>query len=612
MVEKPSPMDLDLDLPPEHSQLHQNLIENENIIGNNNDSMSVGLSPVQIQQEYYENLGDGDWVKYEKCNRNYLMQNIAFALFGSPSCEGNLTEVIGDQNAHLEGYSTRQQEQVMKVYNKICEQTKSCRVYIDDSARVYHDWNSYLENNTLAKCVLIVPQFGDSVDTASTVASIGAIGVIGRYEESFAVNLSVVPSPSLGLKARVLSSVDTARVAVFTPVGPAVLAGAAVATVTTGIYGLVRSSLHLHDRSVHEQSISPTDSEARGSWLNIAASSVGLAAGAASGLLSRSAAAGTNLTKFTAATLFFCNAVMSNRTAQNIIEDAQAAAINEYRSTLRSNRHSAETRRVQGNVQGNTEVIRGVKNIANKDQYFADVLKINKDINQHRLRISMTSDGNVNLNAQHKFNPSELYSMGPEDRTQLFTSLGPADLNARNVPTRVAPPTAVGRYVDNEDEGSGMLVGIHPGEIIRIGQLLVRVSTSGAENVALMLENLSQDIYANLMTVSFNVLSQLLPDDISRLRLLSPDEDLIVQIVKFVFNYMKHNRPLGDSSRDTDNGIVIVLREFFQEGVVRQDTILLLKDRLLGWITEEVDRRREQFPSKKLVICECCRGVRYA
>ncbi|CAH2210395.1 jg3538, partial [Pararge aegeria aegeria] len=43
--------------------------------------------------------------------------------------------------------------------------------------------------------------------------------------------------------------------------------------------------------------ISPTDAEARGSWLNIAASSVGLAAGAASGLLSKSAAAGTNLSK---------------------------------------------------------------------------------------------------------------------------------------------------------------------------------------------------------------------------------------------------------------------------------------------------------------------------
>lgn len=84
-------------------------------------------------------------------------------------------------------------------------------------------------------------------------------------ENMFAVKLTVAPSPSLGLKARVLSSVDTVNtvaslgavgvlgVAAFTPVGPAILIGATVATVATGIYGLVRSSIHLHDRRTHEQ-----------------------------------------------------------------------------------------------------------------------------------------------------------------------------------------------------------------------------------------------------------------------------------------------------------------------------------------------------------------------
>lgn len=273
---------------------------------------------------------------------------------------------------------------------------------------------------------------------------------------------------------------------------------------------------------------------------------------------------------------------------------------------------SAESRRVQGAVQGNTEVIRGIKNILDKDQYFADVLRINKDLNQHKLRISMTSDGQVNLNSQHKFNPAELYSLGKEGRAQLFSTLGPASVNSNNVPTRVVPSTtAVSGYIEGDEENT-TLVGIHPGEILRIGSLLVRVSASGAENVALMLENLSQDVYANLMTVSFNVLSKLIPEDIARLRLLSPEEDLIVQIVKFVFNYMKHKRPLGDASRENDNGIIIVLKEFFQDGVVRQETILHLKDRLLGWVDEEMDRRRVEFPNKKSIVCEICRGVRYA
>ncbi|XP_034830381.1 uncharacterized protein [Maniola hyperantus] len=695
----------------------------------NNGADSPILSPVQIQQEYFENLPDYDWVKYELSNRKYLLQNIAFALFGGPTSEGDMF-YSSLENAHLEGYTSRQKERVMNVYDKLCEQSKysqndediymsvllivcakpkpvkfyklepsdhwldlhqrtdtdiwctavfrvrkcipttvgakTCRVYVDENARVYQDWDSYLTNNTLPKCVIIAPQDGEYQ------------GVIQEGEDTFAVKLTVAPSAALGLTARVLSSVDTAStvasigavgvlgVAAFTPIGPVVLIGATVATVATGLYGLVRSSLHLHDRRVHEQSISPTDAEARGSWLNIAASSVGLAAGAASGLLSKSAAAGTNLTKtgqvlavsvevlrhanlvtggagvlnslvhiilkyrkhgeapttlelfqFSAATLFFCHAVVSNRTAQNIIEDAQATTINEYRSTLRSNRHrkifdkiSAESRRVQGAVQGNTEVIRGIKNILNKDQYFADVLKINKDINQHRLRISMTADGQVNLNSMHKFNPSELSSLGKEGRTQLFSSLGPASVNTSNAATRITPTTtAVTGYIDREEEPRGMLVGIHPGEIIRIGTLLVRVSASGAENVALLLENLSQDVYANLMTVSFNVLSTMVPEDIARLRLLSPDEDLIVQMVKFVFNYLKHQRPLGDPSRETDNGVMVVLAEFFQNGVVRQETILHLKDQLLRWVDSEMDIRRQEFPNKKSVVCGKCNGI---
>lgn len=273
---------------------------------------------------------------------------------------------------------------------------------------------------------------------------------------------------------------------------------------------------------------------------------------------------------------------------------------------------SAESRRVQGDVQGNTEVIRGLRNIANKDQYFADVLKINKDINQHKLKISMTPDGKVNLNSQHKFDPTELHSLGKEGRAQLFKSIGPAATGTNNVATRlVQPNTAVGGYVDKAEEGS-ILVGIHAGEILRIGAFLVRVSSSGAQNVADLLQTLSQDVYVNLMTVSFNVLSKLMPEDIAKLRLLSPDEDLIVQVVNFVFNYMKSQRPLGEPCQETDNGIVIVLKEFFQEGVVRNETILMLKDRMMGWVGEESECRRLQYPSKKMIICSTCCGVRYA
>lgn len=707
----------------ERSQLEtsQELPENNNVLPT--------LSPVQVQQEYFENLPECDWVKYEFNNRKHLLQNVAFALYGSPSSEGDMF-INNVENTNLEGYTSRQKENVMKIYEKICEQSKyaqndtdiylsvllvvcakphpvpfyrikpsdywvdlherndiimwytavfcvrkciptvvdakPCKVFIDEDARVYHDWQSYLTNNRLPKCVIVAPENGEYR------------GVLVEGQDTCLVKLIVSPTPSLGLKARVLSSVDMAStaaslgavgvlgVAAFTPVGPAVLIGATVATVATGIYGLVRSSLHLHDRRMHEQTISPTDAEARNSWLNIAASSVGLTAGAASTLLAKSAAAGTNVTKtgqalaasveilrhanlltggagvinslvhivlkyhkhgetpstlelfqFSAATLFFCQAAFSNRTAQQIIEDAQASTINEYRSTLRSNRHrkifdkiNAETRRIQGTVLGNTEVIKGIKNIVNKDQFFADALKINKDINEYKLRISMTADGRVNLNAVHKFNPSDLYAMGSEGRSDLFASIGPAAISSRNVPTRVLPTSVANNCNNLEQEETGMLVGIHPGEIIRIGSLLLRVSASGAENIALLLENLSQEVHANLMTVAFNILNALLPNELGRLRLFSLEQDLVEQIVTFLFNYMKHNRPLGEC-RNTDNGIIVLLKEFFQDGRVKRDTILRYKEKLLEYIDSELDKRRNLYPNKVRAICEQCQGVRF-
>ncbi|GBP34022.1 hypothetical protein EVAR_94033_1 [Eumeta japonica] len=641
------------------------------------------LSPQEIQQLYFENLNDCDWVRYEKKDRKHLIQNIAFALFGSPSIEGELEVTDQHESVNLEGYQSRQKEQVLKVYEKLCEQckysenkedivmsvllvvcarpkpldwfqiepsdhwvdlhikrdidiwctavfkirkciptvanAKPCRVYVDDSGRVYRDWNSYLTDNVQPKCVLIVPEDGEYT------------GILN--DENIAVSLTVVPAPSLGLTAKVLSTADVASTAaslgalgvvgaaMFTPVGPAVLVGATVATVTTGVYGLVRSSMHLHDRRTHEQTIDPRDSEARNSWINIAASSVALTAGAASTLLSRSAAAGANLTRtgralalsvdvlrhaniltggagvinslahiinkyrdhgekptaleifqFTSATLFFCNAVMSNRTAQNIIEDAQTKTINEYRATLRSNRHrkifdkiSAEPQRVKGSVLGKTEVIKGIQAIENKDEYFASVLRINKDVNQNKLRISMTADGKVNINAQHKFNPSELYGMGREGRNDLFKTLGPDCTTARNVPTRlISPYPSTVRDGQKEECHSNIITAISPNEMIQIGSFFIRVSMEDTESISVMLEEFSETAHANFMTICLNLVSRLVPQEITKIKLLHPEKDILSSVAKFVFNYLKDKKPLGVPCPRTGNPIDIALIEFFQ------------------------------------------------
>lgn len=224
----------------------------------------------------------------------------------------------------------------------------------------------------------------------------------------------------------------------------------------------------------------------------------------------------------------------------------------------------------------------------------------------------MTADGKVNLNAQHKFIPSELSSLDPNGRSQLFNSMGPDTNSANNVPTKLTPTVSRGYTETQEENENHLLVGIRPEEVLRIGTYLVRVSASGTENIAKLLEDLSQELYANLMTVVFNILSTLLPQDIAKLRLLSPEEDLVVQIVNFVFNYMKHKRPLGEPSAENDNCFEYVLKEFFQEGRVRQDIILMLKDKLMSWIEQEINSRHQSYPNRREIICEICKGVQFA
>ncbi|VVD00827.1 unnamed protein product [Leptidea sinapis] len=698
------------------------------------DDKLINLTPVDIQQEYFENLDSCDWVKYELHNRRHLIKNIAFALFGAPSDTEDLLLISNDEEENnLAGYTSRQKEQVMNVYEQIYDQRKysknnedivmsillivcvrpkplpfyklspsdywvdlhkrndvdiwctavfrvrkctpttsdatCCKVFIDDNARVYQDWQSFLTNNTFPKCVIVAPENGEYK------------GMLVEGTEEFVVKLTVSPSASLGLSAVVLSSADTMSTmasigalgvlgaSVFTPVGPILLGGAVVATVGSAVYGIVRSSMHLHDRRIHKQSISPLKAEARGSWLNIAGSSIGLGAGAASSLLAKSAAAGTNLTtvgkaltasveilrhanlltgsmgvinsivhfatnynkhgekptklellQFSTATLFFFQAAILNRTAQNIIEDAQTKTINEYRASLRSNRHrkifdklSAESRRVQGSIQGNTEVIKGIKIISNKDQFFSSVLRINKDVNEHKLRISMTSDGRVNLNQAYKIDPADLTTLSKEGRAELFSTVPSSPVNAPNVPTKLTPQAAGNIYNAEEENkrGDNIFVGIRPEEVLRIGLHLVRVSASGAKSVASLLEDLSQEAHANVMTVVLNLISKLIPEEIAKLRLLSPDEDLITQVVKFMLHYLKNKRPFGSPCAHNDNSLVIVLAEFFQDGLVKQETILILKDRLLRWIDSELERYRKCFPNKEIIICEACNGLRY-
>lgn len=112
------------------------------------------------------------------------------------------------------------------------------------------------------------------------------------------------------------------------------------------------------------------------------------------------------------------------KTAGTIIEESQAKALQNYWDSLRSNRHRKmmnkmvkETIRQQGGdvMKGRADVIKTLRNVPNKDQTFAFLIRNNKLMNKNGVRFS-AENGKINLNGVpidvNSFNTMERSEMG--------------------------------------------------------------------------------------------------------------------------------------------------------------------------------------------------------
>ncbi|KAJ2946071.1 hypothetical protein O0L34_g4990 [Tuta absoluta] len=676
------------------------------------DTEAVDMSAVEIQQEYYEAMGDADWELYEKKDRHGLLQKVAIALCGPPTKDGDLTE---DQPyLKLQGYDTRSEDIAMRVYKKICEQekyshngeniivsiirvvcvvpskdipfykkeptdywydlhtkkgkdvcisifhvfcirkcislkpdVKSCRIYIDHDARVYKNWKSYLTENNLPKCVLVVPLNGEykgKVENTEIPVS---------YEDFVMpdVMLNVLPSPALGLGAKILSIADTTNTVagigaivgaiglVAVPVaGPLALGTVVAVGAATSVYGIIRSSIHLADRGNHEQDISLLNSESRASWLNILVSTAGLSFSAAGKLVAWAASTGTNikilvnavqflkyttiasgllglvngfgvmihnyvqynekptkleLFQFTSSLLFFGIGVMSNQTAQEIVEDAQAKSINNIRDSLTSNakrkmfdKITAETRRVRGAIQGNADIIKGLKTITNKNEFFAKLSKMNKQMNANKLRISLNSEGATMINNQHQMILSKLTELGKTGRDKLFETFGPAMINSKNVPTRLTASSSAVPLLQLPVKNN-FLAYIRPEEVLRIACFLNSLCRAEKDIMCELLSEISSDVHQAFILLCVEFLSALIPTELDYLMAILGSGwkmRVIYQIFDFLVSQIQDKCHDDDAERDVT--FKRLLQEFITNGRIKVESLEKLRGTILTRITE--------------------------
>ncbi|XP_061389502.1 uncharacterized protein LOC133324675 [Musca vetustissima] len=327
------------------------------------------------------------------------------------------------------------------IFESVWAQTNndsSCMVYVDETGRVYKNWQSFLDDNVLPAGTMISPR---------------------RGVYNFCINGNVILdaycTPNATPGAKVMSAAQTSTAvlgvgaacvpiaaALTLPVAAPVMAAAGIVGLGVGAFSTVTSALNLNDRRKHEQSISITDSQARASYLGIAGGLLGMAAAGATRFLNNMAAAGNataaievivnginistilvsgtgiangvldiifkyqdddtistlDVLQLSASLVLFTHSVYNFQLASQIANQARTNSIKSYRETL-SNRQrrmfdkmSKETMRIRGNTKGKIDIIRNINKIPDR-QYLNDLFKVNKRLNEAKVRPAFGKSG---------------------------------------------------------------------------------------------------------------------------------------------------------------------------------------------------------------------------
>ncbi|XP_050301172.1 uncharacterized protein LOC126739502 [Anthonomus grandis grandis] len=495
--------------------------------GNDND-----ISPERMQNIWAQMLGDRDYDRFEYDEHEALKDKIAFALKGPPEAES--------------GYDKKQLKEIEKIYEKIkaesskiaevkdrveiavfyvclvplaeekmkkrkkdpnykpvtdwcplpvfrlrkCRKSRHsvirfpCSVLIDHTGRVYQTWTSYLTNNKYPKGHIIVPKAGryqwntdvlpveDHLSPACHITK--KLLVVGDVTSIVAS----VGSAAIGVGAAIPA------LAALPVLAPPVLFGAAITGGAGVLWTLGRSIHHLVDRSMHNEEIGWANSEARGAYLNIVASSLGFVGAGANVVLSQLVRRGVNvgqgaafafnsisvlnlsasgvslanstydvldrlinenelpstltLMQLSASVLFFAHAAYSFKSAQTIIDETQAATLRNFQDLLSSNRLRKmfnkllkESIRVHGNEnKGAAEVILSMRKIPSKTEVFAALTRNNKLLNEKGVKFS-AQNGDIYFNGM-KVDLNQFMGLSGKRTEKFLVNLGKEPIPVQN------------------------------------------------------------------------------------------------------------------------------------------------------------------------------------
>lgn len=228
---------------------------------------------------------------------------------------------------------------------------------------------------------------------------------------------------------------------------------------------------------------------------------------------------------------------------------------------------TAENRRTLGTINGNAETIRGLKVITDKNDFFAKLARMNKDMNKNKVRVSLTSEGTTLINSKHEVSLPQLYEMGKGGRNELFSKLGPADTSTKNAPTRIYASTCSASTSTLIGKSVAIDIGVQ--DVVLITQFLLKLCKADKEFVAEILSQISAEIHNAFLIVCVRVVSKLVPGD----------PHMSARVVYFVFDFIKSK--VGECDYENDNIFFVTLKTWIKNGRVDETVIMMLYDKFM-------------------------------
>lgn len=255
-----------------------------------------------------------------------------------------------------------------------------------------------------------------------------------------------------------------------------------------------------------------------------------------------------------------------------------------------------EATRLHGEAAGNAEITEGIKRIANPDEFFAGMVKINKDLNKMNANYTINADGKVVINNLTVIDPVEFKQMNFNEREVYLSASTPGPSSG----------------IMTESQLDSKIVQIKSFCVSKTIDVVPKTIFSMCENsdsIALCLQEYCEQSANCILEITLNFMDQL-SDEFETLTKIHPLVNPIVMAIQYVIEYIKRFAERLHARVITAINKIFSDLPYYISGIVQsfKKWWKSQTEKYFSVPNVYIDLTKKQ---KKKVVCKSCKGHYY-